>query len=375
MIFSESERRKIIPIASGKGGVGKSLLAANLGLLLAAGGRKVTLIDLDLGGSNLHTFLGIKNHKLGLGNYFANYDAISFSSLISNTQYQNLDFIAGDVLVTGSADPPQKARNELIQRIANLNSDYVLLDLGTGAGNVAVDFFLISNSGVIVTTPDTTSVLNAYSFLKNALFRYLRLQSADDAKAASFFDEIGREREPRSTPPITDILRALEKIAPQLATRLRSDIDNIRPSVIANMIRRPQELKLYDDLRNLVRTDLNIEMECLGSICYDEQVAEANRARTPLVQMEQESYAAVGLDRVSQKLLLSPDFPSMPLNLDVYEDSFALAKLEVQNDFGGRASEESAGADRESYLETIASQKKQIAELQNTVRMLTVSNQ
>ena len=375
MIFNESERRKIIPIASGKGGVGKSLLAANLGLLLAGSGRKVTVIDLDLGASNLHTYLGIKNHKLGLGNYFANLETISFSSLISNTPYPNLDFIAGDVLVTGCSEPMQKAREDLISKIATLNSDYVLLDLGPGAGNVVVDFFLIANSGIVVTTPDTTSILNAYSFLKSALFRYLRLQGADNAKALGFFDEICREREPRSTPPMTDILRALEGIAPKLAARLRGDIDNIRPCVVANMLRQPQELKVYDDLRNLARTDLGLEMECLGTICYDESIEEAIRTRKPLVQLEQDNCAAVGFDRISQKLLLSPDFPSMPLDLDTYEDSFALAKLEAENDFGNRGDNEQPEIGREEYLETIAAQKKQIAELQNTVRMLTISNQ
>ena len=54
---------KIIPIASGKGGVGKSLLAANLSVALAEAGKKVILTDLDLGASNLHIFLGT-NHTM-----------------------------------------------------------------------------------------------------------------------------------------------------------------------------------------------------------------------------------------------------------------------------------------------------------------------
>ena len=55
MIINENARCKILPIASGKGGVGKSVLVANLGISLASFGQRTVLVDLDLGGSNLHT--------------------------------------------------------------------------------------------------------------------------------------------------------------------------------------------------------------------------------------------------------------------------------------------------------------------------------
>lgn len=54
---------QIFPIAGGKGGVGKSFISANLGTLMAKYGYRVALIDLDLGASNLHTFLGVKKPK------------------------------------------------------------------------------------------------------------------------------------------------------------------------------------------------------------------------------------------------------------------------------------------------------------------------
>ena len=64
---------RLLPIASGKGGVGKSVISANLGLALSRAdrsghpGRTVVLVDLDLGASNLHTFLGMKNKHAGIG--------------------------------------------------------------------------------------------------------------------------------------------------------------------------------------------------------------------------------------------------------------------------------------------------------------------
>ena len=57
---------QIIPIASGKGGVGKSLLSANLGIALGKAGKKVVLVDLDLGASNLHLVIGSHSPKAGI---------------------------------------------------------------------------------------------------------------------------------------------------------------------------------------------------------------------------------------------------------------------------------------------------------------------
>ena len=57
----------IIPIAAGKGGVGKSFLTANLAIAMAQLGRQTIAVDMDLGGSNLHSFLGLPNRHPGIG--------------------------------------------------------------------------------------------------------------------------------------------------------------------------------------------------------------------------------------------------------------------------------------------------------------------
>ena len=59
----------IIPVASGKGGVGKTFIAANLAIALAEMGHRVIAVDLDLGGSNLHSFLGLSNRHPGIGDF------------------------------------------------------------------------------------------------------------------------------------------------------------------------------------------------------------------------------------------------------------------------------------------------------------------
>jgi flagellar biosynthesis protein FlhG len=96
--MAEQETAKemtIIPVASGKGGVGKSVITANLSVSLAEKGCRVVAVDLDLGGSNLHTCLGLDNNNPGIGDYLrAHYGDLD--ELLVDTYHPNLKFLAGD---------------------------------------------------------------------------------------------------------------------------------------------------------------------------------------------------------------------------------------------------------------------------------------
>ena len=165
--------RYTLPIASGKGGVGKTLISANLGIALAQSGKTVVVVDLDLGGSNLHTVLGIRNNRMGVGSFIYR-EADDIEALVTPTAQDRLYAILGDGLYSGTANLPFFRKRSLIRQLGTLTADYVILDLGSGSTFNTLDFYLTSNSGLIVTTPDTTAVLNAYSFMKAAAFRVLQ---------------------------------------------------------------------------------------------------------------------------------------------------------------------------------------------------------
>ena len=93
----------ILPVASGKGGVGKSAVSVNLAISLAQKGKRVVLCDFDFGGANLHTLLGLKNNQAGMGNFIYRQNN-SLSELIQETGIPNLQFIAGDCLFPGTAN-------------------------------------------------------------------------------------------------------------------------------------------------------------------------------------------------------------------------------------------------------------------------------
>ena len=165
----------LLPIASGKGGVGKSSYAVNLATVLAQKGKNVILADFDFGGANLHTLLGLKNNRAGLGNFIYR-QTEDFSSLLQETQIPGLRFIAGDCMYPGTANMDNSSKRRIIKALNAQEADYVILDLGAGTTYNTLDFFLLTYNSLLVTTPELTSILNAYSFLKAAVFRFFMRQ-------------------------------------------------------------------------------------------------------------------------------------------------------------------------------------------------------
>ena len=381
VLINENTRRKILPVASGKGGVGKSVLVANLGISLASFGQRTALVDLDLGGSNLHTYLGLKNRHLGLGNFLTD-KSISFRDVKMRTPYPNLDFIPGDVLVTGLANVSHPHKRKIIANIEKIDADYILIDLGSGSHVSTLDFFLMSNSGILVTTPQAPSILNAYGFLKNAVFRLLQQTFSNHKGVTKLLGTIVQESRPNSTPSIGQIVESIGKISKKAARSAREAIDQLKPSIIVSMGDRPEDMDIVQSLRTLIEQNLSVKPICLGFLYYDYIVREAVADTVPLALVGRDSLILKEIDRVAQKIVHSERFPEMPLDLNEYEDSFALAQIEAEDDYQGinphphtRADQTPDEASAEEFIRLIAAQKQKINELQGTVRALTMQGQ
>src|SRR5574344_1292112 len=136
---------QIIPVASGKGGVGKSLLSANLAIALGQAGKKVVLADLDLGASNLHLVIGQQAPKTGIGTFLTG--QTPFKDIVSPTEYENVSFIAGDSELPGLTSLTSAQKSSLIKNFMACQADYLILDLGAGTHLTILDMFLLSPQG------------------------------------------------------------------------------------------------------------------------------------------------------------------------------------------------------------------------------------
>ena len=175
--LSTQAEKKIVAIGGGKGGIGKSLLASSLGIELARRGQRVILVDLDLGGANLHTALGIAHPEETLYD-FVGRRVETLEELAVETGIENLRLISGSLDAIGAANPLHQQKLRLMRAIQGLNAEIILLDLGAGSHFNVLDFFLLADQGIVTLVPEPTAVENAYRFVKAAFFRRLKAVEA-----------------------------------------------------------------------------------------------------------------------------------------------------------------------------------------------------
>ncbi|HEY9072784.1 MAG TPA: P-loop NTPase, partial [Desulfobaccales bacterium] len=124
-------RIKLWSIGGGKGGVGKSVFSLGLGISLARLGKKVIMIDCDLGGANLHTLMGVRYPHVTLEHFLLK-KVDRLEDTIIQTQMEGIGLICGADDILGAANPTYSQKIRLLNQIEDLPAQYVLLDLGAG---------------------------------------------------------------------------------------------------------------------------------------------------------------------------------------------------------------------------------------------------
>jgi flagellar biosynthesis protein FlhG len=298
----KTNNRIIIPVASGKGGVGKSIFCSNLAIAIAQLGHKTVTIDLDLGGSNLHTYLGLSNQYSGIGDYLKAKN-VKFKDLLVQTSIPDLSFIPGEGRTPFLANIPFEQRLDLIHNIQQLSAEYIILDLGAGTTFNTLNFFGISHQAILVTTFETPALMNFLMFLKNFIFRVISSIVRHDRPI--FKMVISEFRQGQQDSPLT-VKKLLEKIHeknPELAARAQKAIAYYHPRIIFNMGDHPDDLKMTNKIDSTIRQTLSIEVDYFGYIFFDQQVRKANRQKEPLLLTIPKSPFTIGIKDIARRIV------------------------------------------------------------------------
>lgn len=262
----------LVALASGKGGVGKSVVAANLAHQLALREKTVVLVDLDWGGSNAHTLLGVPNTNPGIGQYMADKEC-RLTDLVIRLKTPGLSFIPGDGQAAGAANLPFVRKQKLLRELTTLEADYVVLDLAAGSHYNTVDVFLSSGLGLLVTTPEPTALLNSYSFLKTALYRLLSQSVPAKSEArAQILGYFSGRRTDTGARSLDQVIQAIQTEAPLLGEKLATARKRLKPRVLVNQLQGPEERNLGAKLRQICEQQLALAIGYGALVPWDPAV-------------------------------------------------------------------------------------------------------
>jgi flagellar biosynthesis protein FlhG len=284
----------IISVGSGKGGVGKSVIAANLALLLAKAGRRVVLADLDVGGADAHILFGMLHPRLTLTDFIQRREETLETIAQPTAAHPNLRIIPGTGETLATANLAYAKKQRLIRHFRRLEADVTLVDIGAGANYHALDFFLLADHCLAVATPDPTSVLDLYRFIKLAAIR--RVLSGFVARGA-----VGDALSDRDFGSVQEVISAAGTADPDASDTARRMLAGFQPLLILNRLAGGSRVNVLQ-LKRLLTEYVGGDLKLLGEIPDDPALGRSVRSFLPVVEGEPMAPSAIALGQIVQAL-------------------------------------------------------------------------
>jgi flagellar biosynthesis protein FlhG len=288
----------IIAVGGGKGGIGKSLICTNLAVGLALSGKKVILVDTDFGSSNLHALLGINFPAHGFMDYFQQPPGTDPQSLLLDTGIGNLKLVCAAGDNPGSANIDSNGLETIKNFIRKLDADYVFLDLAPGANYSVIDFFNLGTTSLILTTPELTSVMTTFSFIRASLFRRISSAFKNHPEIKRLVDHSNPSHADMETYCIDVLKEKLMDIDPAHVATIESIVSSFKPQLILNRVRYKQELTVGESLIQLVKQYLGVELNYLAYLIESDRVRESVDEMTPFLMKSPDSTPSKNLQKV-----------------------------------------------------------------------------
>lgn len=252
-IESENRSARVITVTSGKGGVGKTSMSINLAIQLKRLGKKVIVLDADFGLANIEIMLGIRPRYNLADLMFRGkeiHDIITYGP-------EDIGFISGGSGINEMANLTRDQVFRLIQKMYELDqyADVIIVDTGAGIGDSVMEFVAASAEVILVATPEPTSITDAYALLK------MLNRNSSYKKGKTMV------------------------------------------KMVANQVRKHRDAdELFEKLGMVVNKFLNIDIEYLGAVPYDDNMQKAVMRQMPLSMVAPNAAAARSIENIARSL-------------------------------------------------------------------------
>ncbi len=273
-------RSKVYAFASGKGGVGKTAITASMAIELGALGKKVIIVDADLGGPDLHEWVGVSRPPITLNTFFQ-YKGVKLQQLLVETPYPNVQLIGGEIANIAHSNPNFFSRSKFHRHLHQLEADFVLVDMSPGVSYQTIDLFLACDNGIIVTIPDPTSFMDAFNFIRVSIIRKLlkALEFCEFSTAKiKEFEHWDWQKYENS---LYSVFEKIQNYDPRAASFFMATIQSFKPKMVTNMVYSEEEASEAAAFKEKIKKLLMIDINYLGYIDFSNQLRKLTKDMRP----------------------------------------------------------------------------------------------
>ena len=308
---TQARERKIIAVGGPKGGVGKSMFAVNLAVFLSNKGYKTVVVDLDLGGANIHFYIGKNTPPNRSINAFLKQNMNDLDRVTLRSDYGPW-FIGGSNSGFGAAQIEFGKKLRLIKAIKQIAADFIILDLGGDMSFNCLDFFLCADYGIVMTTPDAASYMSSYHFMKAALYRkFQRLfgpeskyRQEKDAGLEKLLGRIAGQQGEGTGGSVEDLLEEVKKHFPAKLPLVMKAASDFTPCLLLNKVPGYNNVHYIPAMvQEVTRKWLSKETLFLGCISDQLEIEESIREQVPAISRHPHGQFAAEMAYVADKLL------------------------------------------------------------------------
>jgi len=271
-----------------------------MGIALARAGHSVIVVDANLAAPNLHAYFGIQAPSCTLLDVLDGHASLADALVATPEARMRCISCVGDDL--GMADIAPAMQLEMSGRLAGLETDFVLIDGGSGGSVSVLDWFNLADEAIMVAPPDPAAMQCSYAFIKNAIFRRVQRKFEFHEEVTAALLQMQDRTSIAKPRTMTDLLDSLRRTAPDTVDDVAAVVHSWHPIMIINMATSEQDQRIAEIIQTAAKKFLEVEIQFYGSVSFDAIVRKATQRTNLLDGSDPDSVPAQQMGQIALQL-------------------------------------------------------------------------